>query len=31
NTGFSPVILFTIFIFGIHLGGNMVPQGAAVK
>ncbi|MHA1350297.1 MAG: SLC13 family permease [Promethearchaeota archaeon] len=29
NTGFSPVILFTIFIFGIHLGGNLVPQGAA--
>ena len=28
NAGFSPVVLFIIFIFGIHLGGNLVPQGA---
>jgi Na+/H+ antiporter NhaD/arsenite permease-like protein len=29
NAGLSPIILLTIFIFGIHLGGNIVPQGAA--
>ncbi len=28
NAGFSPVVLLIIFIFGIHLGGNLVPQGA---
>lgn len=29
NAGLSPGILFILFVFGIHLGGNLVPQGAA--